>query len=830
MAKGIKGITIEIGGETTGLQKALGKVNKGAKEVQDELKQVDKLLKFNPGNTELIAQKQKLLGDQIGKTSEKLDVLRAAQEKVEKAFKAGDLKEEQYRSFNRELVQTESQLKSLKDQMGSLQKEQDDIGKSTQRMERYFEAAGKSVDDFSDTLGTGLTSAIKRGTANSRQLEIALEKIGKAALGNDADIDRFKKSLDSIDDGKSIANVRKDLQKLGKDAQSAKKETDGLGDSLTNLVAGAAAGAGIGSIIEKSFDISALDTKIEISFEVPESSKKSVKEAVRSVVNYGVDAEESLEGVRRQWALNKNASDEANASIVKGAAAIASSYSGIDFTELIQETNEIASGLNITNEEALGLVNTLLKMGFPPEQLDIIAEYGMQLESAGFNAAEIQAIFAAGIDTKSWNIDNLLDGVKEGRIRMAEFGEEIPKAFGELLDQTDMSQAKFQKWGEAVAKGGKGGAKAMSDMVAWLNTIEDETTRNAIATQVFGTMWEDQGNNLTSVFQGVNGAVDQTKTNTDGLNDSISKLDQDPTVQFREALGNLMIALAPVMQTIANVVTKITEWAAANPTLVATIVAIVTAVGALLGIFVALTPVIAAIVGLAGVLGVSIGAVAAPVLIVIGVIAALVAAGVALWKNWDTIKAKASSIWNSVKSTISEKVTAAASVVTTKFNDIKKSIVDKITAAKTAVGEAVEAIKGFFSKMKLKMPKIQLPKLPHFKLTGSFSLNPPSVPKLGVDWYDKGGIFTGPQIIGVGEKRPEFVGALDDLRAIVSASMREVMNGGGTTNNSTSSTVNFDGFMRGATLVVREEADIEKIARELYRHTKAAARRNGVVT
>lgn len=828
MAKGIKGITIEIGGETTGLQKALGKVNKGAKEVQDELKQVDKLLKFNPGNTELIAQKQKLLGDQIGKTSEKLDVLRAAQEKVEKAFKAGDLKEEQYRSFNRELVQTESQLKSLKDQMGSLQKEQDDIGKSTQRMERYFEAAGKSVDDFSDTLGSGLTSAIKRGTANSRQLEIALEKIGKAALGNDADIDRFKKSLDSIDDGKSIQNVKKDLQKLSKDAQSAKKETDGLGDSLTNLVAGAAAGAGIGSIIEKSFDISSLDTKIEISFEVPESSKKSVKEAVRSVVNYGVDAEESLEGVRRQWALNKNASDEANASIVKGAAAIASSYSGIDFTELIQETNEIASGLNITNEEALGLVNTLLKMGFPPEQLDIIAEYGMQLESAGFNAAEIQAIFAAGIDTKSWNIDNLLDGVKEGRIRMAEFGEEIPKAFGELLDQTDMSQAKFQKWGEAVAKGGEGGAKAMSDMVAWLNTIEDETTRNAIATQVFGTMWEDQGNNLTSVFQGVNGAIDQTKSNTDGLNDSISKLDQDPTVQFREALGNLMIALAPVMQTIANVVTKITEWAAANPTLVATIVAIVTAVGALLGIFVALTPVIAAIVGLAGVLGVSIGAVAAPVLIVIGVIAALVAAGVALWKNWDTIKAKASSIWNSVKSTISEKVTAAASVVTTKFNDIKKSIVDKITTAKTAVGEAVEAIKGFFSGLKLKIPDIKLPKLPRLNISGKLSINPPSVPKL--NWYDKGGVFYGPQVIGVGEKRPEFVGALDDLRAIVSASMREVMNGGGTTNNSTSSTVNFDGFMRGATLVVREEADIEKIARELYRHTKAVARRNGVVT
>ncbi|MGM9922986.1 MAG: hypothetical protein ACI35R_01910, partial [Bacillus sp. (in: firmicutes)] len=553
MAKGIKGITIEIGGETTGLQKALGKVNKGAKEVQDELKQVDKLLKFNPGNTELIAQKQKLLGDQIGKTSEKLDVLRAAQEKVEKAFKAGDLKEEQYRSFNRELVQTETQLKSLKDQMGSLQKEQDDIGKSTQRMERYFEAAGKSVDDFSDTLGAGLTNAIKRGTANSRQLEIALEKIGKAALGNDADIDRFKKSLDSIDDGKSIQNVRKDLQKLGKDAQSAKKETDGLGDSLTNLVAGAAAGAGIGSIIEKSFDISALDTKIEISFEVPESSKKSVKEAVRSVVNYGVDAEESLEGVRRQWALNKDASDEANAAIVKGAGAIASAYAGIDFIELIQETNEIAAALFISNEEALALADSLLKAGFPPEQIDTIAEYGQQMADAGFEAKEIQSIFEAGIDTKTWNIDNLMDGVKEARIQMASFGLEVPKALEDVLKKTDVSSKKMKEWGEAVAEGGEGGSKAMAEVATWIDTIEDKAVRNEIGTKIFGTKWEDQGANMIAVFNGVSDAVDQTKTNADGLNDSISKLDQDPTVQFREALGNLMIALAPVMQTIANV-------------------------------------------------------------------------------------------------------------------------------------------------------------------------------------------------------------------------------------------------------------------------------------
>ena len=174
-----------------------------------------------------------------------------------------------------------------------------------------------------------------------------------------------------------------------------------------------AAGGGIAAAIEKAMDMSKLQTKIDISFNVPESSKKSVEEAVRGISAYGLDAEEALEGVRRQWALNKDVSDEANASFVKSAAVISQSYAGIDFTELIQEVNEVGSELGLTQEGALGLTNALLNMGFPPEQLDIIAEYGGQLTRAGYSAEEVQAIMAAGVETGTWNIDNLLDGLKK---------------------------------------------------------------------------------------------------------------------------------------------------------------------------------------------------------------------------------------------------------------------------------------------------------------------------------------------------------------------------------------------------------------------------------
>ena len=154
---------------------------------------------------------------------------------------------------------------------------------------------------------------------------------------------------------------------------------------------------GIGEIIEKSLETSSVNTQIDISFNVPEESKQSVKDSISTVTTYGVDAEAALEGVRRQWALNKDASDESNSAVVTGAATIVAAYGDVDFTELIQETNELSKTLGISDEDALALTYSLLQMGFPPDQLDIITEYGTQLHNAGYNAQEIQAIKDRGV-------------------------------------------------------------------------------------------------------------------------------------------------------------------------------------------------------------------------------------------------------------------------------------------------------------------------------------------------------------------------------------------------------------------------------------------------
>lgn len=88
----------------------------------------------------------------------------------------------------------------------------------------------------------------------------------------------------------------------------------------------------------------------------------------------------------------------------------------------------------------------------------------------------------------------------------------------------------------------------------------------------------------------------------------------------------------------------------------------------------------------------------------------------------------------------------------TQFNNLKTAIVTPIKAAQKLVKEALDKIKGFFTNLKLKMPKISMPPLPHFEVKGKFSLSPPSVPKIGVNWYAKGGVFDGASVIGVGEQ------------------------------------------------------------------------------
>lgn len=139
--KTIRGITVEIGGSTTGLGKALNEANTKLKSTQSELNKVDKALKLDPNNITLVKQKQELLTKSIADTSSKLETLKQSQKQVEAQFKSGKIGEEAYRDFQRELETTKAKLNSLKDEK-----------KSIFVISTAFDNAKSKVSDFAATV------------------------------------------------------------------------------------------------------------------------------------------------------------------------------------------------------------------------------------------------------------------------------------------------------------------------------------------------------------------------------------------------------------------------------------------------------------------------------------------------------------------------------------------------------------------------------------------------------------------------------------------------------------------------------------------------------
>ena len=129
-SKKIKGITIEIGGDTTDLGKALEKIDKESKSLNAELRQVNNLLKFDPDNVELAAQKQEILSKQVETTSDRLKILKSNQEAVMRLWENGDIGDAELREFQRELIATEGKLGNFKEQLSSTEQATDDMGDS----------------------------------------------------------------------------------------------------------------------------------------------------------------------------------------------------------------------------------------------------------------------------------------------------------------------------------------------------------------------------------------------------------------------------------------------------------------------------------------------------------------------------------------------------------------------------------------------------------------------------------------------------------------------------------------------------------------------------
>ena len=164
MANRIKGITVEIGGDTTGLEKALKSVNTTIKSTQSALKDVNKLLKLDPSNTELLSQKQKLLKDAIGATKEKLDSLKQAQEQAKQQLENGTLGQDKYNALQREIIETEQELRRLQEQAATTNtalEKMDVIGSKMESVGNSISSAGQKMMPLTTVIGGLGVAAVK---------------------------------------------------------------------------------------------------------------------------------------------------------------------------------------------------------------------------------------------------------------------------------------------------------------------------------------------------------------------------------------------------------------------------------------------------------------------------------------------------------------------------------------------------------------------------------------------------------------------------------------------------------------------------------------------
>ena len=343
-----------------------------------------------------------------------------------------------------------------------------------------------------------------------------------------------------------------------------------------------------------------------------------------------------------------------------------------------------------------------------------------------------------------------------------------------------------------------------------------ETTRNAKAMELFGKKFNDLSEiekqktllKMVTDAQELSGAMGQASRESDGFENVMGNLKESARMlaaEFGEVLLPKVIAL---MQKATELLQKFNGMDEGTKKLILTIGGIAVALGPVLSVVGSLVTLFGTLQPLFVAVGGAMAGISAPVLIVIGVITALIAAGVALYQNWDVIKAKALelygelqatfglirdviteimnviwsnmvSAWENMQISVSSKISAIVSTVSAKFDEVKNSITNRINEAKNAVHDAIEAIKGFFN-FEFKWPHIPLP---HFSISPSGwkvgDLLDGVVPSLGIEWYAKGGVLNQPTAFGIngnrlmvgGEAGPEAVAPIEVLQKYIEESV-----------------------------------------------------------
>lgn len=725
MAGNIKGIKIEIDGDTQPLQKALKGVNQESANATKELKQIDNALKFDTGNVTLLTQKQEVLQKQVGTTREKLETLRQAQSQVEEQFKKGDIGADQYRAFQREVEVTQNVLKGYEGKLASVNQALEGNGNATKNNQtqlKELQNEQKLLASESEKVVSSFKLQESQMGANASEVDklaLAEKKIGAQSEIVARQIENLEKQLSLTKEqyGENSAEANK----MEAELNQAKTAYANLGQEMEKLASsGKQAGDSLG------------ETNNLLKAELLNQFSEKLSEISQKLVDFGKSALEAFRQV-----------DEGMDIIVTKTGATGDG---------LKEMQDIASGIATTIPtdfskagEAVGEVNT--QFGLTGDALkDVSVE---MIKFAEINGTDItnstissrKAIEAYGLGVQDLStvldsttyvaqltgvsVDDLMKKAIEGAPQIKMLGLSFDEGVA-LLGQFETSGidasaalSGMTKAAGSYAKEGKTLKQGLTETIEKIKNTSNETEAMGLAMEIFGSKKAPQMidaikrgafdfTTFAGTAENAAGTVSTTFEDTLDPIDKFQTAQNSVTLAMSELGASIAEVLAPVFEMLGNIVKQVTEWFSGLPgpikEFIVIIGAVVTAVGVLAPIFLTMQAAATA-------LGLSIGGMitaALPIIATAAAIAAAVAAVVVilkyLWETNEGFRNAVTAVWEAISSVINTVVgeisnfiiSIFGTVVTwwTENQELIRSITDAVWTGISAIISAAMAVLG----------------------------------------------------------------------------------------------------------------------------------------
>lgn len=571
MADRIKGITVQIGGDTTGLSKALSGVNKQIKTTQNELKDVEKLLKLDPSNVKLLAQKQKLLADEVEKSKAKFEALKEASKNAAETRKNYDAFAQKFEPVQAEIDKTGEKLKSLRDQMAETAETDGKDSDAYKAIEEQAKATAKKLKELKQR-GQEIREEFGNPLSSDQY-----DKLQRELIESEQDC---KAATDALREFGSVAG--QEIQVAGQKVGEVGEKISGIGDKISGAskalmpVTGAIVGAGTASVVAAT-DFETSMAKLSTIADTSKVSTEDLKAQILDVSNtYGVSASDIAEAAYNAISAGQDTEDAVQFvadAMQLAKAGFTDSGTAIDTLTTIMNAYGDASGSaadisdQLITAQNLGKT-TVAELGSSMGKvIPTAAMYGVNLDNL---ASAYVTTTKNGISTaeSTTYINGMLNELgKSGSTASDILKNKTGKSFKELMDSGMSLTDALQIIQDAADASGK----SMADMFSSQEAAKAAATITQHAddfTESMNAMAESSGK-TAEAFAVVD---DTTATSMEKLKTSVQTL----AIQ----LGDILI---PVVEEVVGHVQRIVDWLGSldesQKKTIVTITAVVAAIG-----------------------------------------------------------------------------------------------------------------------------------------------------------------------------------------------------------------------------------------------------------